>query len=181
MRLLLAFALIAIAAASCGAPSPGERIVVQNEPVQIEPAKPELPAPVIATLHDLKAIAAEGSTWDMARLARGTPGFRSNDGGLDHSDYWYLKYRTGDWPMEHLGRILEYEPAVVETEGGLVYVWPYMAVTPVRDMTPKVRRDIETLLGEDAAQTVSVGGAWPGYRLGIAEDGTWLYFYTGAD
>lgn len=181
MRLLLAFALIVIAVASCGAPSPGERIVVQNEPVRAERAELRLPAAVVATKQDLQAIAKEGSTWDMARLARGAPSFRSNAGGLDHADYWYLKYRTGDWPMEHLGRVLEYEPAVEETEAGPVYVWPYMALARAREITPKVRRDMESLLGEEAARQAVVGNPWPGYRLGIAEDGTWLYFYTGAD
>ncbi len=181
MRIWLIIGGITVALVSCGPSSPGEQIVVQNEPVAVEPAAIELPGPVRAKVNALEAIARDGSPWDMARLANQTPGFRSNAGGLDHADYWYLKYRTGDWPMAHVGKVLAYPPGVVEGEGGLVYVWPYMALKRPSQLTPKVLRDVETLLGAEAAQQVAVGGEWPGYRLGVAEDGTWLYFYTGAD
>ena len=181
MRLWLILAAIGIALVSCVQPSQGAHIVVQNEPVAVERTEIELPPAVVATRDVLEGIARVGSPWDMAKLARMTPGFRSNAGGLDHADYWYLKYRTGDWPMEHVAKVLAYPPGVEETEGGLVYVWPYMALKRASEITPKVHRDNEELLGAEAAQRVAIGADWPGYRLGIAEDGTWLYFYTGAE
>ncbi len=180
MRLLSAIALLALLGA-CGPGPVSQRVVVQNDPVAAPAAPIELPAAVAATVNDLTEIAKDGSTWDMARLARATPGFRSNAGELDHADYWYLKYRTGDWPMEHLGRVLAYAPAVTELDGQLIYVWPYMANVAPNAMTPKVRRDAELILGAEGAQRFAAGAGWPGYRLGISADGTWRYFYTGAD
>lgn len=181
MRLLLAMGVIAIVIASCGPRSGSEHVVVQNEPVAAEAEPPGLPPAVVDTVRKLSEIAEYGSPWDMARMARATPGFRSNSGELDHADYWYLKYRTGDWPMEHLGRVLAFEPATEEIDGEIVYVWPYMANVKPSAITPKVRRDSEELLGIEAARRFAVGAPWPGYRLGISADGTWRYFYTGAD
>lgn len=175
---LICAALFVLAA--CDAPSPGARIVVQNEPVVVA-ADPEPPEAVLATVEQLKQIARDGSPWDMARLARATPGFRSNGGEMEHGEYWYLKYRSGDWPMAHLGKVLAYRPAIEERADGQVYVWPYMALARPYEMTPKTLRDMEDLLGREAAERVAAGGSWPGYRLGVAEDGSWLYFYTGAD
>lgn len=181
MRLVFGLAAIALAVVSCGRNSPSERVLVQNEPVHAEPETGELPKPVRDTISELTEIAHTGSTWDMARQARATPGFRSNTGGLEHADYWYLKYRSGDWPMEHLKRVLAYPPAVEESAGGLVYVWPYMATLRPSEMTAKARRDARELLGEFTAEQVATGASWPGYRLGVADDGAWLYFYSGAE
>lgn len=180
MRLLPAIALIWLLSA-CGPGPVSERVVVQNDPVAAPASPVELPPAVVETVGALTEIARNGSTWDMARLARATPGFRSNSGELDHADYWYLKYRTGDWPMEHVGRVLAYAPAVAELDGQLIYVWPYMANVAPNAITPKVRRDAEHILGAEGAQRFAAGAPWPGYRLGISADGVWRYFYTGSD
>lgn len=181
MRLWLALSVLAVAVVACGSPSPSERVVVQVDPVVAEVEPTDLPAPVVEAVAQLTEIAESGSPWDMARLARRTPGFYSNAGGLEHAEYWYLKYRSGDWPMEHLSRVLDYEPALIDGEAGQVYVWPYMATLAPTDMSAKTLRDVEDLLGPQAVDQIAAGSVWPGYRLGVAPDGTWLYFYTGAD
>jgi hypothetical protein len=115
----------------------------------------------------------------MARLADATPGFRSNAGDMSHQDYWYLKLRTGDWPMAHVGEVLAQPHAVTPTAHGKVYVWPGLATLRAEAITPADARAIDALLGEGQAEAIRKGGRWPGYVLGIAEDGTWLYFISG--
>lgn len=164
--------------AGCDAPS--ERKPVGAAEVQIAYAQPALPDAVSSTVRRLREIAATGSYRDMARLAGEAPGFRSNVAGMSHQDYWYLKLRTGDWPMAQLERLLDYPYAVSETEHGRVYVWPRLATLRRGQITPAVARDIDRLVGEGAAAAMKAGEPWPGYVLGIAEDGTWLYFVSGA-
>lgn len=163
--------------AACDAPA----VVGHVGAAEVElPASAEpLPHAVFATVERLREISAHGSYGDMARLASATPGFRSNAGDMSHRDYWYLKLRTGDWPMAHVGRLLEQPYGVTLTERGKVYIWPRLATLRGEAITPANARAIDALLGEGQAQAIRSGATWPGYVLGIAEDGTWLYFVSG--
>lgn len=165
-------------AAGCDAPAAGGPVGAAL--VDVTYAQPALPEAVMATIHRLRKISATGSYRDMARMADETPGFRSNWAGMRHQDYWYLKLRTGDWPMAQVGKVLEFPYAVSETEQGRVFIWPRMATLARSEITPAVARDIVRLLGDGKAAAIKAGEPWPGYVLGIAEDGTWLYFVSGA-
>lgn len=143
-------------------------------------AQPPLPDAVAETVRRLREIAATGSHRDMARMADETPGFRSNTAGMSHQDFWYLMLRTGDRPMAQVEQVLDYPWAVSETREGRVYVWPRVASLSRTEITPAEARDIEALLGEGGAAAIKAGEPWPGYVLGIAEDGRWLYFLSGA-
>ena len=165
-------------AAGCDAPAVGKPIGAAE--VEVAYAQPALPEAVSETIRRLREISATGSYRDMARMAEETPGFRSNWAGMRHQDYWYLKLRTGDWPMEQVGKVLNFPYAVSETEQGRVYIWPRMATLPRGEITPAVARDIDQLLGDGKAAEIRAGEPWPGYVLGIAEDGAWLYFVSGA-
>lgn len=156
---------------------------VINAPVRPADVKsvyvpPPLPDAVVATVTRLREIAANGSYRDMARMAEETPGFQSNAAGMSHADYWYLMLRTGDWPMAQAERLFGYPYAVEETGAGRVYIWPRMATLRSDQITPAVARNIDRLLGEGHAAGIKAGEPWPGYILGIAEDGRWLYFMT---
>ncbi len=174
---LLAPAALLAMAVACDAPltaeAPGAAMV--QLPAPLEP----LPEPVQATVIQLRQISATGGYRDMARLADATPGFRSNAGDMSHQDYWYLKLRTGDWPMAHVGEVLSQPYGVTPTAHGNVYVWPSFATLPGEAITPADARAIDALIGEGQADLIRNGGKWPGYVLGIAEDGTWLYFISG--
>ena len=165
-------------AAGCDAPAAREPIGAAE--VDVTYAQPALPEAVTTTIQRLREISATGSYRDMARMADQTPGFRSNWAGMRHQDYWYLKLRTGDWPMAQVGKVLEFPYAVSETEQGRIFIWPRMATLGRNDITPAVARDIDHLLGEGKAAAIKAGEPWPGYVLGIAEDGAWLYFVSGA-
>jgi hypothetical protein len=184
MRLFFVAQLVGLAASAlavlgaCDAPSAPQAIgaAVVPSPHVENP----LPDAVAATVARLREVAATGSYRDLARMASETPDFRSNAGGMSHQDYWYLKLRTGDWPMAQVERLLSYRHAVTETPRGKVYVWPWLATLSGEEITPVAGREIDRMLGEGQAEALRAGEIWPGYVLGIAEDGTWLYFVSGS-
>lgn len=168
-------------AAACDPPQAPEQagaaVVEPPPPAQVEAP---LPLAVAATVAQLREIGANGSYRDMAKLADQTPLFRSNNAEMSHRDYWYLKMRTGDWPMAQMERLLGFPHAVRPSERGNIYIWPRLATVAPDKITSTVAREIDRMLGEGQAEAIRKGEAWPGYVLGIAEDGTWLYFVSGA-
>ena len=139
-----------------------------------------LPDAVARTVRRLKDIAESGGYRELAQLASESPDFRSNGAGLSDREYWSLKERTGDFPAEQVGRVLAYPFTVVQTPRGKVYIWPALATLKASEITPAEARDIDRLLGEGQANELRKGATWPGYVLGIREDGQWLYFVSGS-
>ena len=120
-------------------------------PVPLDTIRQVLESSGLAPQHlegKLKQIAASGTYRDMAALADATPGFRSNNANMTHKDYWYLKMRSGDWPMAQADKLLGYRYAVADTSVGKVYIWPWMARLKPEQITPVAERDISRLLGE---------------------------------
>jgi hypothetical protein len=144
------------------------------------PAVGALPDAVARTVRRLKDIAEYGGYRELAQFASETPDFRSNSAGLGDREYWSLKERTGDFPAEQAARVLAYPFAVAETPEGKVYIWPAFAMLKADEITPAAARDIDRLLGEGQANELRKGAVWPGYVLGIREDGQWLYFVSGS-
>jgi hypothetical protein len=171
--------LAALALPACD-PPPDARPVGA---AMVEPAAAQreaLPPEVAKTVDELRRIAREGSYRDLAKLADQTPDFRSNNAGMTHSEYWYLKLRTGDWPMAQVGNLLSYRFTISDSSQGKIYIWPWMAILKPEEITPAAAREIDRLLGEGQADALRGGAIWPGYVLGIREDGTWLYFISGS-
>jgi hypothetical protein len=139
-----------------------------------------MPAAVAATVERLHQIAGQGSYRDLVRLAEAAPDFRSNTAGLSHSDYWNLKMRTGEFPMAQMEKVLAYPFAVKESAQGKIYIWPRQAMLKPDEITPGDAREIDGLLGQGHAEALRHGGIWPGYVLGIREDGLWIYFLSGS-
>jgi hypothetical protein len=139
-----------------------------------------LPDAVARTVRHLKDIAENGGYRELAQFASETPDFHSNGAGLSDREYWSLKERTGDYPAEQVGRVLAYPFTVVETPQGKVYIWPALATLKASEIKPAEARDIDRLLGEGQANELRKGAVWPGYVLGIREDGQWLYFVSGS-
>ncbi len=169
-------ALIALLSACEAPPAPPRIGAAEAESPQPSDA---LPDAVLATIARLRDISANGSYRDLAKLAEATPGFRSNTAGMSHRDYWRLKLRAGDWPMAHVGQVLSQPHAVTFSAKGKVYVWPRLATLRGASITPADARAIDALLGDGQAEEIRRGKPWPGYVLGIAEDGAWLYFLAG--
>jgi hypothetical protein len=175
----IAFILAVAALAACD-PPPGSGPVGAAE-VALPPKREPMPEAVAATVAELQRIAREGTYRDMAKLADQTPDFRSNNAGMSHSEYWYLKMRAGDWPMAQAAKLLTYRFVVADTDQGKVYIWPWMAMLKPEQITPAAAQEIDGLLGKGQAAALRAGAIWPGYVLGIGEDGRWLYFVSGSD
>jgi hypothetical protein len=178
LRTLFVSAIAALMLAACDAPqtaTPKGAAVVEPPP-RAEP----MPPPVAATVQRLREIADTGSYRDLARLAEQAPDFRSNNAGLTHVEYWNLKMRTGDFPMVHIEKLLGYRYTIEESSQGKIYIWPWMATLKPEEITPEAARDIDRLLGRGQADVLRGGAIWPGYVLGIREDGLWLYFVSGS-
>jgi hypothetical protein len=148
--------------------------------VDASPAREALPDAVAATVRRLRQIAQTGGYRELADLASETPDFRSNNASLSHREYWSLKERTGDFPAEQVERVLAYPHALVDSPRGRIYIWPALAMLKPEGITPGAARDIDRLLGEGQADELRRGAIWPGYVLGIGEDGQWLYFVSGS-
>lgn len=177
VRICLACISASLLVAACEPPPASKSVGAPV--VGRSPAEEPLPPAVAATVEQLRQIGAHGSYRDMAALADRTPGFRSNNAGMSHREYWYLKMRTGDWPMAQMERLLALPHAVRQNAQGNVYIWPRLATLPAEQITPALAREIDRMLGEGQADTIRAGESWPGYVLGVAEDGTWLYFVSG--
>ena len=176
-RVLFCLAAALVLASACDPPL---ATTVGAPQLDLPPVLEPLPDAVAETVRKLRDIARDGTYRDMAALADATPGFRSNNADMTHKDYWYLKMRAGDWPMAQAEKLLTYRHTVAQTRQGKVYVWPWIAVLKPGEITPAAERDINRLLGEGQADVLRRGGVWPGYVLGIAEDGAWLYFISGS-
>src|SRR5262245_4455398 len=159
--------------AACDAPESAKPVGA----AVVEPPPPErnpLPPPVAATVRLLKQVAKDGGYRELAHLADTTPSFRSNNAGMSHADYWNLKQRTGDPPTLQVARVLQYRFVVADSPQGKVYIWPYMAMLKPQQITAADEREIDKLLGLGEADELRKGAIWPGYVLGIREDGLWL-------
>jgi hypothetical protein len=178
MRTIIASMMAALMLAACDPPPDAGPVGAAevDAPIRHEP----MPEPVAQTVAELERIARDGTYRDMARLADQTPGFRSNNAGMSHSEYWYLKMRAGDWPMAQAGKVLGYRFAIADSDQGKIYIWPWMAMLKPEEITPAAAREIDRLLGGGQADALRGGAIWPGYVLGIREDGVWLYFVSGS-
>ena len=176
---LAVYVFAACFAGACDAPV-NEKPVGAAEVAAPAPERDPLPPPVAATVRQLKQIAEQGGYRELAHLANETRSFRSNNAGMDHAEYWSLKQRTGDPPALQVGRLLTYRHTVADSPQGKVYIWPYMATLKADEIGPADVREIDKLLGTGSADQLRKGAIWPGYVLGIREDGLWLYFVSGS-
>lgn len=137
------------------------------------PAQPELPPAVAATRE---AIFAAATACDFAALdALAPPDLRYTFG--DHGDAvasWREAEERGEPVLRWLAELLRATPA---NDHGL-WVWPAFFTRTVAEWSPDDRRQVERLLGEDV-ESLTGSGAYLGYRVGIADDGTWRYFIAG--
>ena len=172
------FVLATVVLAACDPPETPATEAASRSGARL--AAGELPDAVAHTVRRLKDIAKYGGYRELAQFASQMPDFRSNNAGLSDREYWNLKERTGDYPAEQVGRVLAYPFTVIETPQGKVYIWPALATLKASEITPAEARDIDRLLGEGQANELRKGAVWPGYVLGIREDGRWLYFVSGS-
>jgi hypothetical protein len=174
-RFALLACLLALGTAACDPPPTVATAAAAVPP----PAQPQLPEPVRARIDQLREMAEQGDYRGLAKLADTQPGFRSNDGGMAHRDYWRLKVSAGDDPTKQLVRLLAGPPAVVDGVDGRSYVWPALATLRPAEVTPEIEERIDRMLGAGQGAAFRRGAPWLGYSLAIREDGAWLWFVNG--
>lgn len=137
------------------------------------PAQPELPPAVAATR---RAIFAAATACDFAALDRlAPPELRYSFGeNVDAIAAWREEEERGEPVLRRMAEVLRAAP---DEQHGL-WTWPGFFLRTVEEWTPEDRREAERLLGDDLDFLTS-SGAYLGYRVGIAADGTWQYFVAG--
>jgi hypothetical protein len=60
-----------------------------------------------------------------------------------------------------------------------LYLWPYFARTPLRTLTPRQQVELFRIVTGADYRDMLKSGAYSFYRLGIAPDGTWMFFVSG--
>jgi len=122
--------------------------------------------------------AARARDWDALDVLTPDEGFTFSFGGeTDPIRYWKRLESEGHVPV--IGDIL---PAVLESEPGFdrgVFVWPAQAVEEPAEWD---QRDIEALTrihAEEDVLSFQEAGVYLGWRVGIARDGTWVFFVAG--
>ncbi|HZB03273.1 MAG TPA: hypothetical protein VE737_03000 [Actinomycetota bacterium] len=142
-------------------------------------SEPELVIPPrIAETREALLSAAQARDWEALRALISDKGFTFSFGGeTDPIRYWKRLESEGHVPV--MGDIL---PAVLETDPGFergVFVWPAQATEDPARWDPA---DIEALAGIHAEEDVRAfqeAGLYYGWRLGIDQNGTWVFFVAG--
>lgn len=63
--------------------------------------------------------------------------------------------------------------------GDEMYIWPYFAEMPLGELTPAQEVELLTLVTPDQMKAMRTSGKYDHYRIGIAHDGTWHFFWNG--
>lgn len=141
-------------------------------------ADPSLPPPVADTRDQIRSAAQAG---DVARLAdvalAGRESFTYSFGGDNPPPKGELIVAWGDPEVRQtLLTLLDFPHTTVETQGETIYVWPSaFAENP----TDEDWAAVETLYAPEEIASMKEFGGYTGYRLGITEDGDWIFFVAG--
>jgi hypothetical protein len=60
-----------------------------------------------------------------------------------------------------------------------IYLWPYFARIPLRTLTPEQKVELFRIVTGGDYKDMIEFGAYAFYRVGIAPDGTWMFFVAG--
>ena len=96
--------------------------------------------------------------------------------------YWRANYPESGG-LEVLSILLEIlDTGFVHVDAGTpqdMYVWPYFAYVPLKDLTPAQKVELFKVVTGSDYRAMQDFGAYVFYRLGIAPDGTWHFFVSG--
>lgn len=138
------------------------------------PEQDELPAAVAATRA---AIFEAAVTCDYAALdGLAPPELRYTFGeNVDALAAWRRDEDRGEPVLRPMAEVLQLTPAHEHR----LWTWPAFFTRTVAEWSTADRREAERLLGREELRQVLGMEAYLGYRLGIADDGTWQYFVAG--
>jgi hypothetical protein len=187
-------ALVALALAGCGdaeqaaAPPPAEPSApAETQPSTAPPATtpPAEPGATVETLppavvETVDAIVRAAKSFDYDGLAAlldpETFTYSFGESG-DPIAYWRMLEEEGEVPI--LGDFL---PVILSQQFAKqddIYVWPAAHAKEPSTWTELDLADMRQLYTEEDIRGFEQAGGYLGYRVGIREDGTWLFFVAG--
>ena len=161
----------------------GEGCSTEGLSAEVDP-RPDLPHSV---RHARQAIVDATVACDYRALAElAAAGDRSftysfADGG-DPVGHWRRLEAQGaqDRPLRYLVELLRAPHGRREVEGHTVYAWPSAFTYDDWSEVPEAdRAALRPIYGDEDFASFERFGGYIGYRIGIAEDGEWLYFVAG--
>lgn len=132
---------------------------------------------------------AVAETRDAIVAATAGPDYKALEGLLDPASFSYSFGESGD-PIAYW-RQLEAEgtpivskvlPTVLSMRAAKVddmYVWPAANAKDPASWTEDDLADLRLLYSDDDIQSFKELGSYLGYRVGVRQDGTWLFFVAG--
>ncbi|MBI5156685.1 MAG: GerMN domain-containing protein [Acidimicrobiia bacterium] len=140
--------------------------------------QPGLPA-IIAAKREAIFAAAVSCDWPTLASLLG-PGFSYTFGiDTDPIAYWQEREAAGEPVLYFLAELLN-RPFGVQTAGDVTYyAWPSAFVTEWSAVPEADRQALLPLYDDADLDTFAEFGSYYGYRIGIIDDGTWVYFIAG--
>jgi hypothetical protein len=199
LRAAIAVLPLAVALAACGgagapepappppppvaeppSPPPAEPPATETEPRAGEPQPPEdaeLPAAVAQTREAiLTAARARDYEGLEALLDPATFSYSFGESG-DPVGYWQELESEGHVPI--FGDIIPLVLSTAFEELDGIYVWPGAAAKEPSDWTEEDVDSMRVFFTDEEIESFREFGGYLGWRIGIREDGTWLYFVSG--
>ena len=139
-----------------------------------------LPEAVAAKRDEIIGVLEQDSIRRLVNLAEQYPDFRSNYGEIRHYDHWYILKRAGIDPVIATQKILSEPYGVKDFGAEKYYIWPAFAARAPEELdfsrlSFAERASLQELIGEDGLERLKAGETYPGFRLAIRQDGTWVY------
>ena len=167
--LLILLSLLAFAVAGCGES--------ESSPGGTTTAKGQLPGPV-AEKKEAIVDASHALDYDGLEELVDTTNFTYSFGENGHPvRYWRRMEEEAEVPI--LGDFLPTVLAMPWAKLGPVYVWPSVHSKKPSRWTEQERKALEQLYTEKEIRRFERAGSYLGWRAGINEDGTWLFFVAG--
>jgi len=161
--------LCAFLAAACGGDGPARTTTTST--------RSQLPAAVAAKRVAIVS-AARAFDYDRRETLLDAAHFSYSFGESgDPVGYWRRLEEEGEVPI--LG---DYLPLILSgpfAKRGDIYVWPSAYAKKPSEWTATDRRWLRNLYSEQEIRGFERAGAYLGWRVGVREDGTWLFFVSG--
>jgi len=174
------------------APSPGDRNAVQGKPnarftpssvvPQVVTDLSRLPAPVARTRERILVAARSGDPQKLAALMGENMPIFSFGNDKDPVAFWKAIYPDSGGIEALSILVMVLETGYVHVDEGTpleMYVWPYFVRMSLKTLTPEQRVELFRIITGADYKDMLAFGVYAFYRVGIAPDGTWLFFVTG--
>jgi hypothetical protein len=139
----------------------------------------ELPAAVESTRAAI-ADAATARDWDALRALVPSAGFSYTFGLADDPiRYWQDLEADGRPVMDTLAGLLEGPWEHSREQGRRLFIWPAIATRTADEWTAEDRAWLAANATGREIRTYEQFGAYIGYRVGIDDEGRWLFFIAG--